>query len=311
MDDLLNTTDKPFTKSFISVVNRMSLWEVAHRWAGQHPDETITKYLPTEVNDILMAMMKAQIDSELWVVNETGTALKDWTYISSWEEFVPVSNQDWDGTREDLRELYLQYMERVVKRHDEYIDRHWDIVSGKQEFDKEYLKTINVDRNNLANWALDESLPFPDFWFSTDEKAELINDHQINLLIKAKFAEFNSKGVEPPDDLYEQIRSKYINSSDEGLANVLFTPGRVKEEQIDEFWKKLSPNQKNRLLCRSVAADLWRKDKDLTIREITEHHMILDHCGGRYYTGKDTIRNWIKDLDPRPEDQKRGRPPSK
>ena len=289
----------------------MSLWEVAYRWAGHNPDNTDLKQVPFEVSDIMKAMMKAQIHSDLWVVNKTGTVLKDWTYISSWEEFAPVSNQDWNGTDEHRHELYVQYMEKVVKRHDEYIHDHWDIVSGEKAFDKKYLKNINIDRINLANWSLDESLPFPDFWFSSDEKSELINEHQINLLIKAKFEELNSKGIEPSDDLYEQIRSQYINSSDEDIANVLFTPGRVKEEHIDKFWEKLSPNQKSRLLSRSVAANLWRKDKNLTIREITEHPMILDHCGGIYYSGKETIRNWIKDLDPRPEDQKTGRPSSK
>lgn len=303
--------DKPIEKSFISYSNRMSLWEAAHRWAGYNPNDTGLKQLPLEVSDIMKAMMKAQINSDLLVVSETGTALKDWTYIASWKEFVPVSNQDWDGTDEHKHELYIQYMEKVVKRHDKYIEGHWDIISGEKAFDKKYLKNINVDRINLANWTLSESLPFPDFWFSTDEKSELINEHQINSLIKAKFEEYDNKGIEPPNDLYEEVRSTYENSTDEELANVLFAPGRVKAKDIDEFWKRLSDSQKSRLLCRSIASTLWRKNDKLTIREITNHPVILDYCGGSYYSGKDTIRDWIKDLDPRPEEQKTGRPSSK
>ena len=303
--------DKMIEKSFASFCDHMSLWEVAHRWGGHHPDEMGAKCLPVEVSDILNSMMRAQIDSQLWVARENGHVFKDWSYIASWKDYKPYEEQAWDGSEVHLRGLYVQYMTRVVASHDKYIHKHWGIVEGKKSIDMQYLKAIHVDRDNLANWALDESLPFPDFWFSSDEKTELINEQKIKLLIKAKFNELDSEGIEPPDDLYEQVRSKYINSSDEGLANVLFTRGRVKEKHIDEFWEKLSPNQKSRLLCRTVAADLWRKNKNLTIREITDHPMILDHCGGRSYSGKDTIRNWIKDLDPRPENQKTGRPSSK
>lgn len=299
-------------KSFASFCGHMSLWEVAHRWAGYHPDQTDTQYLPVELNDILNAMMRAQVDSQLQVARESGHVLKDWTYIASWEDYHPSEKQMWDGTNEHQRELYIQQMTRVVAPHDRFIDKHWGIISGEQPIDMKYLKTIYVDRNNLGNWALNESLPFPDFWFSPDEKTELINEQKNKLLIRAKFGEFDSKGgVAPSNELYEEARSTYVNSTDEELAEVLFKPGRVKSSDIDEFWKRLSDSQKSRLLCRSVASTLWRKNENLTIREITDHPMILEHCGGSYYSGKDTIRNWIKDLDPRPEDQKTGRPSSK
>lgn len=46
----------------------------------------------------------------------------------------------------------------------------------------------------------------------------------------------------------------------------------------------------------------------MTIKDITGHESIQRFGNGKLYTGRDTIRNWIKDLDPRKAEEKVGRP---
>ena len=46
----------------------------------------------------------------------------------------------------------------------------------------------------------------------------------------------------------------------------------------------------------------------MTIEDIGQHEWIQKFGNARHYTGRDTLRNWIKDLNPKPPGQRRGRP---
>ena len=70
--------------------------------------------------------------------------------------------------------------------------------------------------------------------------------------------------------------------------------GKLKEIDID------------RELCRAVARTLWFIFPKMTIKAIAEHIAIQKFANCRKYTGKHTIRNWIKDLNP--NSSKGGRP---
>lgn len=61
------------------------------------------------------------------------------------------------------------------------------------------------------------------------------------------------------------------------------------------------PRAKDRLdrkLCRAIAQTLWLSEPKLTIKAVCEHEAIQRFGNGRLYPGRDTIRNWIKDLSP-------------
>lgn len=70
---------------------------------------------------------------------------------------------------------------------------------------------------------------------------------------------------------------------------------------------KLRPNQIDRQLCESIARTLWDEHPDWNIVQITEHRAIQIYGNGVHYTA-DTLRDWVKEFDPRPEDKRRGRP---
>lgn len=71
---------------------------------------------------------------------------------------------------------------------------------------------------------------------------------------------------------------------------------------------KLTTNQQDRELCRAIAQTLWSIYPEMTIVEITNHPAIQQYGNGRLYPGRDTLRNWVKDLNPKPVNQRRGRP---
>jgi len=88
---------------------------------------------------------------------------------------------------------------------------------------------------------------------------------------------------------------------DDGLSNPnsvdeRVRPGRPLKRDID------------RLVCRAVAAALWSKDPSMTIEGIIRHEVTQTHGNSKVYTSKNTVRDWIKDLDPRPKGKKSGAP---
>jgi len=71
---------------------------------------------------------------------------------------------------------------------------------------------------------------------------------------------------------------------------------------------KAKQNQIDKELCQAVARTLWYIYPTMTIEAITKHKAILNYANGSIYTGKNTLRDWIREVDPRPKEQKIGRP---
>lgn len=66
-------------------------------------------------------------------------------------------------------------------------------------------------------------------------------------------------------------------------------------------------NQIDKQICQAVALTLWHINPDFTIEEIRTHYAIQEIAGGKNYPGKNTLRDWLGEVDPRPQDAKRGR----
>lgn len=83
-------------------------------------------------------------------------------------------------------------------------------------------------------------------------------------------------------------------------------PGIQISVEVDAGGKALRPSQKATLKCQAIAQTLWHQDPNLTIQEITQHHAILEYGDGKRYIGKNTLRGWISEVDPRPKENKTG-----
>ncbi|MCG8059082.1 MAG: hypothetical protein N0E38_04540 [Candidatus Thiodiazotropha endolucinida] len=70
-------------------------------------------------------------------------------------------------------------------------------------------------------------------------------------------------------------------------------------------------SQIDKLLVQAVARTLWDIDPDYTIAKLIDHKAIQVYANGSLYTGRHTLRNWISEVDPRADGEKRGRPKNK
>lgn len=286
--------------------DHLSVWEVAHRWHGFDPNTTDPKALPLAVQDTLRTITRLQFNHELTVCNKRGIVLKDERSLVDFENFlVPEftkSNQSehdevCETTGETIRvvvnELYEdpesglsdeQRWDRYEEFSGNWVKRHNALVKdfpkcfNDRIYEKATLENVHIDKKSVKELSESRQIPLPDFWFTESEAKQ----HLLKL------------------------------AGDETKEEAPQFSGRVKQEQINEFWQKLSDKQKHRLLCREIAKELWRADPTRTIANICRDDGIQTYGGGRYYTGADTLREWIKDLDPRPDESKKGgRPPAK
>lgn len=82
---------------------------------------------------------------------------------------------------------------------------------------------------------------------------------------------------------------------------------RLYPKAYNEDEQNIKANKLHKSLCRAVAQTLWHLNPALTAEDIIKHHAILEFGAGKNYGGKNTIRDWIREVDPRPPEKKRGR----
>jgi hypothetical protein len=303
-------------KTFISDCTNMSLLDVAWRWRGidlKDAEPNVTQkghsqigqffkkllsfksstketviLLPVEVRDKLTHMMRAQLDSDLWVVQENGHVVKDWKYIENYEDFIPGDNMNWDGTKAHLKELHFQFMRNVTSEHENLTSYLNDVIYHNKPFLKEHLDQIHVNKENLAEWAYRESLPFPDFWFSDSEKETLFSQWRNEDQIKTYIQECEIQGINTDNDDFihetllkfdddyktstilsaEEFQSllfmneeetqaflsnRNLNANDyySNFANKsLPDTGKLTQEDIDIYWSSIKPLKQAKILYR-------------------------------------------------------------
>lgn len=69
----------------------------------------------------------------------------------------------------------------------------------------------------------------------------------------------------------------------------------------------LRPSNIHKLICQAIAKTLWDTHPEMTIVAMTEHKAILEHGSGKYYPGKNTLRDWLSEIAPG-DVKKPGRP---
>lgn len=284
--------------------DHLSVWEVAHRWHGFDPNTTNPSALPLEVQDTLRTITRMQFNHELKVCNKRGVILKDQRSLVDFENFlVPESTQSDQSeqdevdeatgetisvvvnelyedpesglTDEQRRDRYEEFADNWTKRHDELVRDVPKCFDGRV-YEKEVLENVHIDKKAVKELSEFLQVPLPGFWFSESEAKQ----HLLKL------------------------------SGNDTNENSPQYSGRVNQDQIDEFWQKLSNKQKHRILCREIAKELWRADPTRTIADICRDDGIQAYGGGRYYTKPDTLRGWIQDLDPRSDESKKGGRPA-
>jgi hypothetical protein len=96
----------------------------------------------------------------------------------------------------------------------------------------------------------------------------------------------------------------------EGISYPAFWKTEL-ESSNDNLKRPTKTSQIDKLLVQAVARTLWDIDPDFTIAQLIKHNAIQVYANGGLYKGKHTLRNWISEVDPRADGEKRGRPKNK
>lgn len=288
--------------------DHLSVWELAHRWHDQDPNLTDPMRLPLGVQDSLRIITRALTYGDISVCDSGGVQKKNPNEHMRRAEFInsheadddPYPPRDENGIEIDPLEtdkLEALVHEDITEQYVAYVDRwcgpHWRLCEGLElcfkgrEYDREKLESVHVNQENLIFLCRLKRLPLPEFWFNEDERQAFKAGLDSNDVEKA------GRGIDI--DLPE---------SEQAIALEHMT-----QPIIDDLWGKMSSKQKHRLLCREIADELWRQDSSISITAMMEHPAIQQYGGGRYYTGKNTLRDWVKDMPNRPDNHKGGRPP--
>lgn len=123
------------------------------------------------------------------------------------------------------------------------------------------------------------------------------------------------KGEAPKDFINQWMWYNLCEVDDGGLPD--FIPKgkeyicelyeRKESNDIENVGKKLRPNQRHKIECRRIAAQIWEKEPNVTITDMILRDEIAKACAPKTYAEK-TLREWINNLSP---DRSPGRRPEK
>jgi hypothetical protein len=247
--------------------DHLSTWEIAHRWLHRDPDTSDQP--PIEVRDLLREITYLQYFHEIPISTDNGVEL-----CNDNNAHKGADLESWSGRHNRL----VDGLEQVWKH---------------RIYDRNKLESIHLARHLMPGISQRLKRSVPEFWFTPTECS---NFSQIEEELR-----------------FDDLTENYLTS--DGFPHAMeakdrpepsLPEGRIKRIEIDHFWNNLQDKQRSRLLCRHFASKLWEKNPTMTTADIMRHEVLQDWAGGKFYGGKDTIRNWIKDLDPRPPELKRG-----
>lgn len=267
--------------------DHLSIWEIAHRWHDVDPASTDPKQLPLSVQDTLRALTFAVSQDQFHVMSSTGT---------EYDNYYDVPNR-YDYIRERMAEA-LAVAEGagadIGVAGDEAQENepdNVDVESLHTDFDR--LLETRLRRHKEVVSKLYQCIDDGIFEKADFEQTHLGRKELLDYCLEEDLTPpsfwFTQKGIEQGMKVREEMKVR----EDEPER------GRHADRDLD------------RELCRAIASTLWLLDPKLTIQAIIEHEAIQRFGNGRLYKGRDTIRSWIRDLDPRPGAKGGGRPRKK
>lgn len=185
----------------------------------------------------------------------------------------------------------------------------FELEHGRQIVYLEILQKIKKDilSDILIVRAVETSLPLNDFrdvrlWCTADDTLKSPEDTRPNRRIALKVSDaiswLNNNGMPVPDWLVSMTKNdrsdSSLNAPDKTSTIPLKKNTKPRRVQIDKA------------RFQGIAKVLWENDPSLNQTEILKSEEMEFHR--RTYKGKNTLSNWLKEIDPRPKESRRGRP---
>lgn len=269
----------------------LSLWEIAHRWHNEDPNITDPKAPPLKVQDTLRFLTRSMARHELRLCSENGVEYDNDNDITSkhdyFENFTPKRASR--AKKEDSWDKYYEWHLKRIKRHCDAVE-DFDKCYTHRIYDKEKLDSTYTPKHTLAELCHNRNIPLPEFWYSMDE-------------------EYQS----PAPTVEKSVTEIPVtgNSATEGAVTGTPAPlAPVTENAVTDAPSKLRRYQLDRIACQAIARTLWDADNEMNIVQVTSHRAIRIYGNGAHYK-PDTLRDWVKEYDPRPDGKRGGRPRKK
>lgn len=252
----------------------LSVWEIAHRWHGYDPNTTDPHALPLEVQDRLRLLTRLMYEHDLNSCNEKG--VENWVLGDMLgREALLKTNEHKTLSDEELEEQYRAYAEQYEWRASFHTNlvKDFDQCFRYRVYDKATLDRVFIFQPTLFEVCREHGIKPPTFWQCEDGTGE-------NIAIRTEQAEEPAQAIKAESNLRPDPETKIRR-------------GVLAKE-----------------LVQAVARTLWDEHPGMTTADMIRHKAIQKYASAAQYTEK-YIRNWIKEVDPRPPTEKRGRPKKK
>jgi hypothetical protein len=270
--------------------DNLSIWEVAHRWHDADPNTSDPLNLPLPVQDSLRTLTKALAQDDLHVLNEHGVQYWNYWDIPKKHEYIPQALLKVTENVISAKENKYSSLSHVEMKLERMSYEEAGVSPDEIDEDEEYFNFMDNKLRHHREAVTDFDLCYDNRIYDKDKLESVFLD-------KYEIFQFCSERDIPPPEFW------YTESDKNRLSE-------KNNEEKPVTQKQLRPSQLDRELCRAIAQTLWSIYPDTNIKKMCEHQAIKIYGNGNQY-GVKTIRGWITDLDPRPPEQKTGRPKKK
>ncbi len=263
--------------------DHLSIWEISHRWHDYDPNLTDPTQLPLKVQDSIRSLAHGMNMEDFHLVDSFGHMYWNGRDLPKKNEYIPQKLLKTEIEEEIIGEgLTLETMKLIRMSYEEAGVTADEINEHVEYFD--YCQSKLREHSDACEY-LTESIKSRTYDKSKLEHYHLDKMEVLNFCI--------AKDFPPPSFWYTESELKH-------------PPSIGVDFHVNE--KKLRPSQMARTLCRAIANTLWNIYPQMNITEMCRHEAIKKYGNGGHYSGK-AVRGWITDLDPRPPEEKKGRPP--
>ena len=296
-----------------------SVWEVAHRWHGYDPNLTSELTLPLDVQDTIRLLCKLITRLDIDICNDRGIQLKNPDRFPDWDEYeknellrINDSIKKSDNDHNELRpiehddKIYDQYCKELDNwsKPRELLTDGIEVTFLERTYPKDLLEKIHLSVDEIEFFCQLVDYDLPTFLFSEQQIKEFRDKYKT----KTTQGGHDENEINSNDSKIEATDGS--NNSPQIQKNEFSDTPEIPKSQkaIDEQWSKLQPKQSTRLICRHIASQLWDMDASITIEQMKMHDAIQIYGGAKFYSGRNTVRDWLKDLAP---NRNPGRPRNK
>lgn len=249
------------------ISDELSVWDISFRWAGFDPDKFWFMY-PLAVKDNFKLLMSAIHKGEI------------------------ICNTLCLDKRPQHSKSEPDYYIRT------YLDDIYAIKFGHR-FNRKLLKWAKLERMWFYEWCSRRGIEPPEFWFPKGWKL----DFEVPV---GGMPGYHMRHKEPTDENCpvafsfewpEEDKEELTSSEDEEYL----------EDSGNTEHLKLKPNQRARLACQVIAANIWKTDQSISITDMANRSEILDLGGAKPYSFE-VVKRWLREVAPPEVSQRVGRP---